>query len=76
MGRPRKQPREADTLVRAATIADLKRRLDREFEASLLDARRAGASYATIGERVDMHPEAVRRLLAKFEMNTAHESGD
>ena len=67
MGRPRKQPKEADTLIRAATIAELKRRLDTEFEHSLLQARRAGASYATIGKSVDMHPEAVRRLLAKIE---------
>jgi transposase-like protein len=66
VGRPRKQPKEADTLVRAATIAELKRRLDEEFERAILDARRSGASYAAIGQRVDMHPEAVRRLLMKF----------
>ena len=63
MGRPRKAPPTRDALIRAQTIAELKRKLDDEYHRALREARAAGESFRSIGEAVGLHPEAVRRLL-------------
>lgn len=75
MGRPRKTPPTRDALIRAQTIAELKRKLDDEYHRALREARAAGESLRSIGEAVGLHPEAVRRLLQEdgSEGNSQHE---